>query len=350
MYLLLLVFGALLSAAGIVLAASGVSIHERAFDAAVVTPGVVAVIGGLVLIGLGLALRVLHRIENAIAAPMPRPARPGMALATAAAGELRSEPARVSFSPKAVSRPQAAAIDSSARGPTPLASADDQAGEDFPVRAPDKPPEKMPASTRFERNRTVAETDLSVAAKSLLSKSLTSSELSRADDKSGELYDVATARRINGTGRTRITPRFDISPRSPVSSEPAKGPSFDSLWPNGLRPMRTGQSGSGLSGSVQSGAAQSMAAQPASAQPTPPQAAAAPATEPEENAAASVQTSPPAVALDGAPVAVTILKTGVVDGMTYTLFSDGSIEAELPQGTLRFGSIAELRNHIEQSA
>ena len=47
---------------------------------------------------------------------------------------------------------------------------------------------------------------------------------------------------------------------------------------------------------------------------------------------------------------MTVLKTGVVDGMTYTLFSDGSIEAELPQGTLRFGSIAELRNHIEQSA
>ena len=35
---------------------------------------------------------------------------------------------------------------------------------------------------------------------------------------------------------------------------------------------------------------------------------------------------------------------------TYTLYSDGSIEAQLPQGTLRFGSITELRNHIEQSA
>ncbi len=34
--------------------------------------------------------------------------------------------------------------------------------------------------------------------------------------------------------------------------------------------------------------------------------------------------------------------------MAYTLFSDGSIEAQLPQGTLRFGSIIELRHHIEQ--
>ena len=47
---------------------------------------------------------------------------------------------------------------------------------------------------------------------------------------------------------------------------------------------------------------------------------------------------------------VSVLKSGVVDGMAYTLYSDGSIEAQLPQGTLRFGSITELRNHIEQSA
>ena len=37
-------------------------------------------------------------------------------------------------------------------------------------------------------------------------------------------------------------------------------------------------------------------------------------------------------------------------GVPYTLYSDGSIEAQLPEGTLRFGSITKLRNHIEQSA
>ena len=47
---------------------------------------------------------------------------------------------------------------------------------------------------------------------------------------------------------------------------------------------------------------------------------------------------------------VSVLKSGVVNGMAYTLYSDGSIEAQLPEGTLRFGSITELRNHIEQSA
>lgn len=46
--------------------------------------------------------------------------------------------------------------------------------------------------------------------------------------------------------------------------------------------------------------------------------------------------------------AVTVLKSGVVDGMAYSLYSDGSIEAELPEGTMRFGSIDELRTHLDQ--
>jgi hypothetical protein len=49
-----------------------------------------------------------------------------------------------------------------------------------------------------------------------------------------------------------------------------------------------------------------------------------------------------------APVAV--LKSGVVDGMGYTLYVDGSIEAELPDGTLRFASINELRAHLEKNS
>jgi len=53
---------------------------------------------------------------------------------------------------------------------------------------------------------------------------------------------------------------------------------------------------------------------------------------------------------DSEPQSVAILKSGVVDGMGYTLYVDGSIEAELPQGTLRFASINELRSHLEKNA
>ena len=50
MYLLLLVFGGLLGAAGVILAGSGMSLRDGTFDAAIVTPGIVAAAGGLLLI------------------------------------------------------------------------------------------------------------------------------------------------------------------------------------------------------------------------------------------------------------------------------------------------------------
>jgi len=45
--------------------------------------------------------------------------------------------------------------------------------------------------------------------------------------------------------------------------------------------------------------------------------------------------------------AVSIIKSGVVDGMAYSLYSDGSIEAQMPEGMMRFASIDELRTHLE---
>jgi len=68
----------------------------------------------------------------------------------------------------------------------------------------------------------------------------------------------------------------------------------------------------------------------------------APPTEPEPGPDAD-RRGALAVALDAQP---TVLKSGVIEGMAYTLYSDGSVEAELPQGTMRFGSIAEWRVHM----
>jgi hypothetical protein len=42
----------------------------------------------------------------------------------------------------------------------------------------------------------------------------------------------------------------------------------------------------------------------------------------------------------------TVYKSGVIDGMAYTLFMDGSIEAELPQGKVRFASVDELQKYL----
>jgi len=68
----------------------------------------------------------------------------------------------------------------------------------------------------------------------------------------------------------------------------------------------------------------------------------------------SARALPPFNESNGSPArneeqpAVTVLKSGVVDGMAYSLYSDGSIEAQMPEGMMRFASIDELRAHLDQ--
>ena len=45
----------------------------------------------------------------------------------------------------------------------------------------------------------------------------------------------------------------------------------------------------------------------------------------------------------------TVVRSGIIAGMAYTLYSDRSIEAELPAGTVRFGSIEELQEHVRRA-
>jgi len=87
--------------------------------------------------------------------------------------------------------------------------------------------------------------------------------------------------------------------------------------------------------------------------PTAPAPVASPLPPPPIEPAPVSEAAPdprPAAGEPAAPAPVSVLKSGVVEGMAYTLYSDGSIEAQLPQGTLRFGSITALRNHIESGA
>lgn len=319
MYLLLLVFGAALTAAGVVLAATGISVQDRAFDMTAVTPGVVAVVGGLVIFGLGLALRILRRIEQALSVPpMPRAVRPGDVPARLAAPELPPEPTRASLPISAALTSKAAPKVASVLLPVPAAipvSAGEEQADDLSL--PEQPREKAAALTEFDGNRLVAKLDLSP-------KSLSPAPSARGEEDLGAVSNLRIARRANGTGSSRIMPRFDLGTRPAASAERPKGPLFDSLWPKGSRPLR--------------------AAAPAGLTPV------APTTEPGPNDEPVLNLKAPIAPQEAAPVPVSILKSGVVDGMAYTLFSDGSIEAELPQGVLRFGSITELRHHIEQSA
>jgi hypothetical protein len=73
-------------------------------------------------------------------------------------------------------------------------------------------------------------------------------------------------------------------------------------------------------------------------------------SKPDEVARQRSLDGEPTPRVEREPRSVAILKSGVVDGMAYTLYADGSIEAQLPHGTVRFGSIAELRAHIENNS
>lgn len=72
----------------------------------------------------------------------------------------------------------------------------------------------------------------------------------------------------------------------------------------------------------------------------------APPLEPEPDAPEPVRERFPPRRADAS--SVTIVKSGVVDSMAYSLYSDGSIEAQMPEGMVRFASIDELRAHLDQ--
>jgi hypothetical protein len=334
MYAFLLILGAVITAAGVLIAAPGLPILGHEFDASIITPGAVAIVGGLILVGLGLAVRVLSRIEQALAArPLPRSAIPEEAasVASAVAAEPRSAPpARIPFPSKPEIRPQPAPA--AAVAPPALPSLAEDA-------APERMRELLPTMARLENAPVVEETDISLFPKPPV----------RADEDIAEGSNgvVPEHGKANGVAPARIEPRLELHVRPTAPPPPPPSPTraerprnFDAYWPKKQRTAR--------------GAPAAPAIQPASpaVPPPPPPLAVEPAlpAEPTQFQFREPAPEPHAETMSDSPAPVSVLKSGVVDGMAYTLYSDGSIEAQLPQGTLRFGSITELRNHIEQSA
>jgi hypothetical protein len=314
MYAFLLILGAVIAAAGVVLIGPGLPLGGRDYDASIVTPGAVAIVGGLILIGLALAVRVLGRIEKALAArPLPQPVLHEEAAAPAAEEPVAAAPPRIPFPPKPVAEP--------AVPPAPAVATARVLPEDAAL---ERLREKFPTLVRLENAPVVEDANVSLSPKPSV----------RADEVIAEA-NSAVARQTNGAAPARIEPRFEVQARP--SSRPERAKNFEAFWPKKQRP---GQE----------------APAPAVQQPVvqqPPVLPVEPVLTPEPVQFQFREPPPeprPAAPVPEAPTPVSILKSGVVDGMAYTLYSDGSIEAQLPQGMLRFGSITELRNHIEQSA
>lgn len=55
---------------------------------------------------------------------------------------------------------------------------------------------------------------------------------------------------------------------------------------------------------------------------------------------------PPAPVASPNSAAATVYRSGVIEGMAYSLFMDGSIEAELPTGRVKFATIDELQQYL----
>jgi hypothetical protein len=113
------------------------------------------------------------------------------------------------------------------------------------------------------------------------------------------------------------------APPAPESNEVSPPATFDDAWPQSER-SRTPDI------------------------PPPRRSIRPPSTFAEPSAAAPAPDRYPPPARNGDQPPVTVLKSGVVDGMAYSLYSDGSIEAQMPEGMMRFASIDELRSHLDQ--
>jgi hypothetical protein len=281
MSIVLLLLGVVTTLAGLVLMASGVNVREGAFDGEVMTPATIASVGGLLLIGIGFAVRELRRIERALAAkPMPSVTRAGEARAT----DSEDVSIRLPLPPKPAAKPQPV----SAEANHAVTPGEGVTAERVRVKFPSLPRVESPPVS---------------------------------EESIAEVKHVAVAGRGgNGGAPLRVTPRMEA--RSPPASAPdaAKAGRLASFLSLGPR---------------------------SSAQAAPDQLDMPP--QPGIEPASSETVPAPKDAAAGLAGAVSVLKSGVVEGMAYTLYSDGSIEAQLPQGTLRFGSITALRDHIEGS-
>jgi hypothetical protein len=138
----------------------------------------------------------------------------------------------------------------------------------------------------------------------------------------GAAQDRTSAAAAETLKASRLDFLFRSKARAPAP-QPQEG-NFDAFWPADARQVRNS---------------------PAAAEPQP--RAEQIERQPDASASASERRGESAPAEE--PRSAAILKSGVVDGMAYTLYADGSIEAKLPHGTVRFGSIAELRAHIENN-
>src|SRR5215831_18897993 len=288
MSVILSLLGIVLAAVGIAAIGFGIPINEFTLGTTLIVAGVSALTGGLILIGLAAVVAELGRLAEAVRTRIA--VRPT---------------ARPAEAPDAVEP----AASTTAVLPAPVVAA----GARSPQTAFPRSRAEAPASEArpHEPAAGLPEADVVASAAERLRVSIPRAERPTAEP-SIFAHDEEVPLSPNGAAHVQPRPpRVEAAPPEPKVS------------------------------------ADDRAGKRAESEPAPP----VEGDERQAEQAVSVQDRRPEPApLEEPHGAATILKSGVVDGMSYTLYTDGSIEAKLPDGTVRFGSIAELRAHIERNS
>lgn len=343
MSILLYVAGALFLVIGAALIGFGIPINEFSFGNTLIIAGMVAMVGGLIVLALGVVVRELRHVAEAYSRAAMRPARPPEPESVPLVRAAPAAAARVPFPPKPKSPPlpeisPREPVASFAPEPRDeLPPSRDDSSLPFPIRRPMATPVAPPITAPVPRPQEEV-----FGAPSLPNPAdfpdfegreearPTSAERHRPGDAEvKEAAELAEAGEWDDTEKPAAAaeaieaepPLFAPARRGPpppeTSADKPERSYFDAMWP------------------------------------AEPELLKAPDVKPPH-----VDLPEPAVELEAEreeppaeePRTVPILKSGVVDGMGYTLYVDGSIEAELPQGTLRFASINELRAHLEKTS
>ncbi|MGY4427082.1 hypothetical protein ACVWY2_009531 [Bradyrhizobium sp. JR6.1] len=288
----LLVVGVGLVVAGLAAIGLGIPYKEFSVGSALITTGVAGVCTGAIVLALAAILRELQVIARRLD-PVAAGARAEVPLASATSP--RNTPENPVFPPPRepkVAAPPPPVLPSAPTVPPPW-------HDEIPLRgAPGEGPPPVPGGAPPEGEATPKRRNL--------------------------LFSSSRKERERGQSRTAepLTPDLlspELRPGPAAAAEPAPA-TFDDAWPKAERPRSVDVAPRRTPRPSTFGETQSAGAAPSSGHPPPP------------------QEQPP----------VTVLKSGVVDGMAYSLYSDGSIEAQMPEGMMRFTSIDELRSHLEQ--
>jgi hypothetical protein len=308
---LLFVVGAIAAMVGVGMVGYGISINESSLGNTLIVEGTTATLGGLIVIGIGAAVGQLQRIsETLVTRTSVRSSRSLEMFEPPAGSHTAPMRVQIPFPPRPKSK-------TSIRKPQPSTDAPPPA--DIPIE--DRAATAVPPTLRdldmpavvIEEGEIKEYEEISLSPQQLMPMPSDLGEPAPPPPVSADASPVA---------EKHLESAFDAPwqsspPPESQARQPQKSYFDDAMWPAESRPVK----------------------RPVIDETKPELPPVNTTAAPEAHKPHPVSEPP-----------VEILKSGVIDGMGYTLYVDGSIDAELPQGPLRFASINDLRSHLEKSS